>query len=119
MKTPVTFKPRLNPALAKKPPKGLSPEASSLWKKLLDEYAIDDEAAYLLLQVALESFDRMREAQVLLRVEGLTFRDRHGAIKQHPAVAIERDSRSGMLFAFRQLHLDLEPLRDQLGRPGA
>jgi hypothetical protein len=31
---------------------------------------------------------------------------------------VARDARSGMLAAMRQLHFDVEPVRDRVGRPG-
>jgi hypothetical protein len=47
----------------------------------------------------------------------MTVADRFGQPKVHPAVLIERDARGQMLAALRDLHLDLEPLRDRPGRP--
>ena len=48
-------------------PTHLSPEAKAWWKRLRDEYALDDEAARLLLLVALEAFDRIGNARRPLR----------------------------------------------------
>lgn len=100
-----------------KPPKNLSREAKNLWRKIQNEYAISDEAGLLILATALESFDRMRQAQAILTNEGMTTVDRFGQARAHPAATIERDSRAAMLGALKQLNLDLEPLRDGPGRP--
>jgi len=101
-----------------KAPKNLSTEAKRWWRKIQDEYAIDDEAGLLLLQTALESFDRMRACQRTIEAEGQTVLDRFEQAKAHPLLAAERDARSQMLQALKQLNLDIEPLRDGPGRPG-
>lgn len=105
-----------NPRRFPKPPSNLSKEAGSWWAELTKEYVIDDHAGLLLLQTALEAFDRMREAQALLSEDGLTVTDRYGQFRPHPAAGIERDQRGQMLAALKQLNLDIEPL-GKLGRP--
>jgi P27 family predicted phage terminase small subunit len=100
-----------------RPPKALSREARAWWLKLQREYPLDDAAALFLLEVALTAFDRMRQAQRAIAEHGVTVVDRWGQIKTNPATTIERDSRAGMLQAFRDLRLDVEPLRDGPGRP--
>jgi phage terminase small subunit len=99
-------------------PKGLSPAARGWWKLLLADFAIEDPAGRLLLETALRNFDRAEAARRLLDEQGIVITDRWGQSKPHPAAAVERDARSGMLAAFRALNLDLEPLRDRPGRPG-
>ena len=101
-----------------KPPKGLTREACRWWRRLIAEYEIGDEAGLLLLQTALESFDRMREAQAALAKDGLTVADRFGQVKVHPLTVVERDSRGQMLASLRALNLDLEPVQPRPGRPG-
>lgn len=101
----------------KKPPKHLSKEGQSLWNRLLTEYEIEDEAGLLILQTACEAFDRMREAQAIIKVEGLTVEDRFLQKKAHPLTTVERDSRAAMMQALKSLNLDLEPLNDRPGRP--
>ena len=103
------------PKLPSVPPT-LTKEAGGWWKRLIDQYAIDDDYGLLLLQTALEAFDRMREAQAVVSEEGLQVTDRYGQIKSHPACTIEKDSRSQMLASFKALNLDLEPL-SKPGRP--
>jgi P27 family predicted phage terminase small subunit len=102
---------------APKPPHGLSPEARGWWESIQLEYAVADPGGLLILASAVEAFDRMRQAQRRLRREGLTTVDRFGQRKAHPATVIERDSRSAMLAALKQLNLDLEPLQPRAGRP--
>lgn len=97
-------------------PKHLSAEARGWWDRIAAEYELDD-AALLILESAFESFDRMREAQGILRKEGITLTDRFGQRKQHPATLVERDARASMLRCLKQLGLDLEPLNPGVGRP--
>lgn len=99
-----------------KAPKHLSRSAKAWWNRIVSEWSLDD-ASLLVLQVALESFDRMVEAQVRIKQDGgPIIQDRFGVAKSHPGITIEKDSRSAMLSAFKQLHLDLEPIQG-IGRP--
>ena len=99
------------------PPKSLSTEAKTWWKKLVKDYEIDDSAGLLLLQTALESFDRMHGAQQAIASDGATIRDWFEQVRAHPMITVERDARAAMLTALKSLNLDLEPLRDRIGRP--
>jgi P27 family predicted phage terminase small subunit len=96
----------------------LSKEAKTWWRRLVNEYAIEDQAGRLLLQTALQSFDRMNEARDLIAKHGAVAADRWGQLRPNPACTIERDSRAAMLAALKALNLDIEPLRDRPGRPG-
>ncbi len=98
-------------------PAGLSKAARLWWRKLVEEYEIDDPGGLLVLETALRAFDRMMEARERLDAEGLTLKDRFGQAKPQPCAVIERDSRSAMLAALRALNLDTEPLNDRPGRP--
>jgi phage terminase small subunit len=84
---------------------------------LLAEYSIEDGAGLLLLQTALEAFDRMNQARDLITKYGAVTTDRFSQLRPNPATTIERDSRAAMLSALKALNLDLEPLRDAAGRP--
>jgi len=99
-----------------KAPAGLSKEAKGWWQKFVDGWDFD-EAALLLLESALESFDRMRQAQAIIKRDGPTQTDRFGQAKVHPAVLIERDSKALLLKQLKALNLDLEPILDRPGRP--
>jgi P27 family predicted phage terminase small subunit len=97
-------------------PAHLSAEAKGWWKKLVAEWALDD-AALMILESALESFDRMRQAQADIAKNGLVATDRFGQRKPNPACVIERDAKAAMSRDLKALNLDLEPLRDAPGRP--
>jgi P27 family predicted phage terminase small subunit len=108
-----------NPAMttAKSPPKGLTAQSKTLWKRLASDYGIDDDAGLLLLQTAMEARDRMKAAQEAIARDGMTVLDRFGQRKAHPLLPAERDARAQMLAALRALNLDVEPLHDRPGRP--
>ena len=61
-----------------------------------------------LLLLACEAFDRCAEAREILARDGLTIPTGDGGQKAHPAVAIERDARTGFMRALRELDLDTE-----------
>ena len=98
------------------PPKTYTAEAKALWREIAGGWALDPPAVKI-LGIACESLMRRREAQAVLAREGLTVLDRFKQRKAHPATTIERDSATTFLAALRALHLDLEPLRDHVGRP--
>lgn len=98
-------------------PAALSAEAKRWWCELVKEYQIEDPGGRLLLQTALEAFDRMREGQREIAKDGAVVTDRFGQLKAHPATVVERDARAAMMTALRALNLDVEPLNDSPGRP--
>ena len=83
------------------PPKSLSREAKAWWRQLIDEYEIDDRAGLLVLQTALEAFDRMRDAQKVVGEDGMVVLDRFRQQKAHPMLTVERDARSQMIQALK------------------
>ena len=83
----------------------------------MEEYQIDDPVGQLLLQTALEAFDRMKIAAAVLNKKGVTFCDKYGQARPHPAATVEANNRSQMMIALKALNLDLEPIRDGPGRP--
>jgi phage terminase small subunit len=110
--------PLKKPRGGKSVPVGLSDSAAHWYRVLRAEFDIKDEAGRLLLETAMRAFDRGESARVLLERDGVVIADRWGQQKPHPAATIERDARAGMLAALKALNLDVEPLRDKLGRPG-
>lgn len=87
-------------------PRHLSKPARELYATVVTDYEL--EAHHLsILTKGLEAFDRAEAARQLVETEGLVIDSRLGERKPHPAVAIERDSRSAFLAAIKQLGLDL------------
>jgi hypothetical protein len=97
-------------------PADYSAEAKKLWADVLEGWDLD-APGIAILDAGLRSRMRMREAQGLLKKDGLTLTDRFGQQKPHPAAVIERDAGMSFLRAMKALNLDLEPLRDRPGRP--
>lgn len=91
------------------PPKHLSREAKSWWRKLQVEYNIEDDHGQLVLAVALEAFDRLKGCQAEIARDGASVVDRFGQRKPHPLLPVERDSRSALLAALKALNLDVVP----------
>ena len=94
-------------------PKHLDDAGRDLWDRVQAEFTISDGAGLALLCAACEALDRQREAQAAIAEYGVTVKDRYGSLKSNPAIAVERDSRNGMLAALRQLNLDLAPQPSQ------
>ena len=99
-------------------PSHLRAAGARLWRDIAAEYAIDDSAGIALLTTACEALDRMRAAQAAIKKHGETVLDRYGCVKLNPACGLEKDSRAGMILALKALSLDIEPIRDRVGRPG-
>jgi P27 family predicted phage terminase small subunit len=105
-------------AQKRKAPAHLRKEGAALYREIASEYAIGDAAGLALLATACEALDRMRAAQAAISSNGELVRDRYGALKLNPACGLEKDARAGFVLALKALNLDIEPLRDRLGRPG-
>jgi len=67
-----------------------------------------------LLQVAGESWDRAQAAREAVKRHGLVYRDRFGAPKPRPEVAMARDAMVVFMRAVRELRLDVgQPAEDE------
>ena len=80
-------------------PDHLSPAARSWWDAIALEYVLDSRSA-VILEAALEHWDRYREAKALLDGEGIVVTNPDsGHVHAHPAHGIARDA----IREFRQL----------------
>ena len=100
-----------------KPPAHLSKEGKKLWTQLNAEFNISDSASQILLESACSALDRWHGARRILARDGPVVIDRWGMKRVHPCVGVERDAKATMRAALHELHLDLEPLNDKVGRP--
>ena len=100
-----------------KTPSHLKAEGKAFFEKIVADFDISDAAGLALLTRASECIDRMAAAREIIKKEGEICTDRYGSPKLHPAVVLEKDSRSGFLQAVKALNLDLEPLNPAPGRP--
>ena len=100
------------------PPTGLSLNAVHWWRRLTQDYAIDqhDSAGRLLLEVAMRALDQMRAAEQSIAEHGQVTMGEKGVLRPNPSCVILRDSRAAMLAALKALNLDLEPLHNRPGR---
>ena len=98
------------------PPKHLGEAGRELWSTIQAPYQIDDPGGLALLRAAAEAADRVASCRRQLDEQGEVIVIK-GIPRAHPAAAIERDSRAALIRALKELHLDLEPLRDRPGRP--
>jgi P27 family predicted phage terminase small subunit len=87
-----------------KPPSHLSQEARRLWRKVVDEWEID-EAGFPILEASLTAWDEMKRAQLILERDGLTSTGRNGEIVTHPVHKILRAARDQFLRGWKQLDL--------------
>jgi P27 family predicted phage terminase small subunit len=102
---------------APKPPRHLSRPAKAWWRTVTTEWDIAQDGL-LVLQVALEAYDRLCQARQLVDGEGVVIVDPSGRRRAHPALAVEKEARLALLRAWRQLGLDVEP-PGPVGRPPA
>lgn len=85
--------------------KTLSKSAQKIRERILSEYQLD-QIGLVILQNALDAYDRMRQATATIKREGATYKDRFGQPHQHPAVLTENMSRLTMLRHMRALGLE-------------
>jgi P27 family predicted phage terminase small subunit len=97
------------------PPAHLSKDSAAFFKRTVALFELDEHHIKL-LTLACESFDRAVQARKLIEKDGLTFVDRHGSIKPHAAVAIEKDSRIAFARLVREIGMDVA---DSESRPPA
>ena len=85
------------------PPAHLRDDGLRLWTRITADFSISDAAGLRLLALACEACDRGAEARATLAGSGLTYLDRFGQPRQHPASTIVRDAASTELAALRAL----------------
>jgi P27 family predicted phage terminase small subunit len=89
-----------------KVPKGLSPGASRIWRRLTSTFRFEgEETSQLLLLTALQAHDRMHEAREIIAKEGLTIVNRYSVRVPNPLLVIEDKSRKAMILALKELGL--------------
>ena len=88
----------------------ITKEGKLLKKAILDEFDISDQAGQAILNQAIESYCRMREAAEIVNRDGLTYVNRFNEVREHPSLNTERKSRAQFLGALKQLSLDILPI---------
>jgi P27 family predicted phage terminase small subunit len=87
-------------------PSNLGHSGREFWKKISAEFVLESHHSELLAQ-ACKSLDRISTAREVLDKDGLTFIDKFGQIKPHPAVAIELANKTIFARLLRELGLDV------------
>ena len=100
----------------KRSPGNLSKEGKKLWAEIVGGYSDFDDYGCLILKVALEAYDRLQAARVIIDEEGETIKTPTGYVKEHPCLRIEIAARNGFIAAIRLLNLNIEP-SGEIGRP--
>ena len=98
-------------------PDHLTPATTAWYESVCAEFELQDHHLHL-LRLAAEALDRVTEARAILDKEGIIIQDRFEQPRTHPAVAVERDSRTAYARLLRELDLDTEAPREA-SRPPA
>jgi hypothetical protein len=81
----------------------------SWWSEVVAEIIFLEPHRARLLQLACESLDRVAEAREIIAAEGLTYRDKNGCPRVHPACIVERDNKIAAGRLIKELNLDPPP----------
>jgi hypothetical protein len=80
------------------------------WAEVTGAFDLDPHHLRL-LRLCCESLDRVTEARAILAAEGLTYNDKNGNPRAHPATIIERDNKIAAGRLIKELHLDPPPAK--------
>jgi P27 family predicted phage terminase small subunit len=94
----------LHPVQLPPAPNHLSAATKRWWAAIVADYEMGEHHLKL-LESAADAWDRMVAARTALLKDGITVAGKDGP-KQHPAYAIERDSRASFAKLIRELDLD-------------
>jgi len=94
-------------------PKGLSYEAKKLWQDTVKMWELDDPTALVNLRNACFSLMRLRQAEAIVKREGMISTNRFRVQVKHPAMLIVKDETQSMRASLEALHLDLESLHGE------
>ncbi|MBC7248386.1 MAG: phage terminase small subunit P27 family [Actinobacteria bacterium] len=93
----------------------MSKESKEIWAALNATWMLEP-SDLVLLQVALEAYDRYREAWEAIQEEGLVVTDPSGRQRANPLLQVEKEARLAFFRAWKQLGFNEEP-PGPLGRP--
>lgn len=106
----------MTPKAPPTPPKHLSSASRLWWRQVVTEWELSEHHVRL-LTLACEALDRGVEARETLKKQGTYYADRFGQPREHPAVAVERDSRIAFARLLRELDLDTDVPPSEPRRP--
>ena len=85
----------------------LTSNSRRLYKYIVDEFGIDDDASKDLLCESLLARDRLREIRGRINEMGIIIEDRWGCPKSNPLLSFEKDARAQYFRGMQQLNLDI------------
>ena len=100
-----------------KPPNGLQVSGRKFYRKVLNDYVIEESHDLERLFQACRCLDEIDEAEKVLKTEGRFIFDRFKQRKEHPAAKAIRDHRILFVRILRELCLDTEDPKDGPSRP--
>src|SRR5512135_1120762 len=81
---------------------GISAEARDMARGICKEWKFTNQERVLFRQ-ALENFDQMREAQRLIKADGLVLEDKMGRKYLHPACVVEKVAKNNFMRLIRAI----------------
>jgi len=102
--------------LTRKPPKHLSKESQTVCLDLQKEWEFT-KADFFLFVRGLEAYDRLLQAQDVIKRSGLFLKNKVGKVYVNPATNVEKESMLIILRTWRQLGLKVPPPVPRIGRP--
>ena len=97
-------------------PKHLRKATAEFWQSVVRDYELQEHHVKI-LTAACESLDRATEARLAVDKQGAFFTNRHGEIKPHPGLAVERDNRGLFARLIRELNLTTDNPTEGYTRP--
>jgi phage terminase small subunit len=97
-------------------PQHLRKETRKFFERIVADYEMSPHHLEL-LRLACEALDRATEARLAVEKAGAFFKNRHGEVKPHPGLAVERDNRALFGRLLRELNLDSEAPAEAYSRP--
>jgi P27 family predicted phage terminase small subunit len=99
-----------------KAPKHLRKETKVFWSSVVRDFQMEHHHIHV-LTAACEAWDRVTQSREAITKAGAFFTNRHGEIKPHPGLAVERDNRALFARLIRELNLDVDSPAEPYSRP--
>jgi phage terminase small subunit len=97
-------------------PAHLGAIGADLWREIVAAYEFSDRGSYETLGQACAAADRAERCRAQIDQDGELIRTKSG-MRDHPLLKHEIAARSFVVRTLARLGLDLEPIRDSVGRP--
>lgn len=110
--------PKITPIRPQSPPRHLSSSSKQFWRSIVAEYVLESHHL-VLLKNCCEALDRASLAAAAVEHDGAFFTDRFGAIRPHPGLNEERQSKLLAARCLRELGLDIESPNTEQNRVNA